>query len=151
MNRKNWTWIIVAVLLGAISLYINRDWFRADSIHIFDRSRPLARPGRRPQDTSKTMQLSFGFSEPLKLTSVKVVSLADIATNKYPHALWNLVSDSNSVPVKDFFYGVPIQGMRPYTKGTRAENLEPGQKYRLYVETAEFKGQHDFEPKPAKQ
>ncbi len=150
MTRKIWTTVAVIGLLGGLSLYLNRDWFASESIQIFDRSRPTRPfPGRKQRVEQPTiMPLTFGFSHPLNLTVVKVIPLSDIATNKFPHPIWHLVSDSNSVPVKDFMYGVPIRGMRPSIKGATPYNLTPGEKYRLFVEAGEFKGEHDFTPKP---
>ena len=47
------------------------------------------------------------------MTSLKVIPVQEIETNKHPHAIWDLVSDSNSIPTKDLMYGIPIRGMRP--------------------------------------
>ena len=80
--------------------------------------------------------------------ALKVVSAAELATNKYAPALWNLVSESNSVPIKDFNYGAPIQGMHPAIKGAPPDPLEPGVKYRLFVETHSLKAEHEFMPEP---
>ena len=84
----------------------------------------------------------------LKLTSVKVVLVRDIQTNEYPHAIWDLVSDSNSIPVKDFIYGAPIRGMRPAVKGDTADPLQPGVNYRVLIEAGSDKAEHDFVPVP---
>jgi hypothetical protein len=152
MTRKNWTLIILAILLGGFSLYLNRDWFASENIHIYHRSRP-ARAGffgrrratNRPDD-SKVDPVMFGFEHRLKLTSLKVIPMSDLETNKYPHPIWHLISDSNSVPTKEFVYGFPIPGMRPAIKGTSADALVPGEKYRLLIETAAQKAEHDFAP-----
>ncbi len=147
MTRKVWMLIGLAVLLGGLSLYLNRDWFRKDNIQIYHRSRPLIGAFRRNRpDTSLVNPLVFGFDRSLKLKSIKVVPVSDIQTNKYPHPLWYLISDSNSVPTKDFVYGAQIRGMRPNVKGAVAEALEPGVPYRLFVEAGAFKGEHDFTP-----
>ena len=78
--------------------------------------------------------------------SLKVIPLSDIQTNKYPHPIWQLVSDSNSVPVKDLVYGMRIQGMRPAVQGASADPLEPGVSYRLLIEANGLKAEHDFTP-----
>jgi hypothetical protein len=57
-----------------------------------------------------------------------------------------LLSDSNSLPIKDFTYGMRIPGMRPAFKGTAPDPLEPGIKYRLLVEAGKQKIAHDFVP-----
>lgn len=148
MTRKHWILVASAVLLGGFSLYLNRDWFAKDTIQIYDRSRPartLPWAGKRDSE-SKVDPLIFGFSASLKLKTLKVIPLSAIATNEFPHPLWHLVSDSNSVPVKSLFYGQPIRGMRPAVKGAIAEPLEPGTGYRLVIEAESFKGHHDFTP-----
>ena len=142
--------LAVAVLLGGLSLYLNQDWFAGDNIQIHHRSRP-ARPGlfRRKQGAAADSEINpivFGFDRRLKLTSIKVIPISDIETNKYPHPIWNLISDSNSVPVRDLIYGVPIKGMRPTVQGATADPLEPDIKYRLCIEAGAMKAQHDFVP-----
>jgi hypothetical protein len=59
--------------------------------------------------------------------------------------LWHLVSDSNSVPVKTFFYGEYIRGMRPNLKGAGPEALQTNVTYRMFVRAGKAAGQHDFD------
>ncbi|HWV98061.1 MAG TPA: hypothetical protein VNZ64_00080 [Candidatus Acidoferrum sp.] len=145
MTRKMWCLFALAALLGASSLYLNRDWFAGDNIHVYHRSRPFRSRRARP-DNSRTEPIVFFIDRKLKLTSLKVVPVSDIETNKFPQPVWHLLSDSNSVPVKEFAYGAPLQGMRPAIKGTAPEPLEPGANYRLFVEAGSQKAQHDFVP-----
>ena len=151
MTRKNWTLVALAVVLGGISLYLNKDWFAEDVIQIHHRSRPgqggVFRRNRRPA-ASATAPIFFAFDRKLKLTSLKVIPVSDIETNKYPHPIWHLVSDSNSVPVVDFTYGDYIRGMRPAVKGATPDPLEPGVKYRLLIESRSGKAEEDFIPVP---
>jgi hypothetical protein len=150
MTRKTWMLIALVVVLGGTSLYLNQDWFAKDVIQITHRSRPARATffrRQRPSD-SQVNPLVFGFDRKLKLTSIAVVPLSDILTNKYPHPIWHLVSTSNSVPTKTFYYGERIKGMQPEVKGATADPLEPGVQYRLLVEAGSFKAQHDFAPDP---
>src|SRR5437773_6063099 len=154
MTRKQWMLITFAAVLGGFSLYLNKDWFASDHIQIYHRSMP-PRPGlfRRKRtvsgmDNSAINPIVFGFDRKLKLTSVEVIPLSDIQTNKYPHPIWHLVSDSNSVPTKDFTYGARIAGMHPAVKEATPDPLEPGVTYRLIVEAGAFKGEHEFVPMP---
>ena len=151
MTRKNWTLIALAVVLGGFSLYLNRDWFAGEVIQIHHRSRP-ARAGflrrSRPQAKLATDPVFFAFDRKLKLTSLKVIPVSEIETNKYPHPIWHLVSDSNSVPVEEWSYALPIRGMRPAVKGATPDPLQPGVKYRLVLETGKRKTEHDFVPVP---
>ncbi len=151
MTRKHWVLVTLAVLLAALSLYLNKDWFATDNIQIFHRSRPARASlfGRnRPTQPEAVNPVTFGFDRKLRLTSIKVIPLAELATNQYAHPVWQLVSDSNSVPLKEFLYGMRLSGMRPVVKEARPDPLKPNVPYRLLVETKDFKGQHDFTPIP---
>ena len=146
--------ILLAAGLGGLSIYLNRDWFASDNIQIYHRSRP-ERAGlfrrKRPAttvDNSAINPIVFGFDRKVRLTSLKVIPVQDIETNKFPQPIWCLVSESNSVPTKDFAYGVPISGMHPSVKGAIADPLVPGERYRLFVEAGKVKAQHDFVPVP---
>lgn len=79
------------------------------------------------------------------VTSLKVISVDEAATNKYPHALWHLVPVSNAVPVTDFVYGNSPSGMKPKIAGLAAEPLRAGASYRLMVETEKLKGEKEFQ------
>jgi hypothetical protein len=152
MTSKQWTLIVLAVVLGGFSLYLNKDWFARENIQIHHRSRP-ARLGfsrrNRPTAPSSVDPIFFAFDRKLKLTSLKVIPVSEIETNKYPHPIWELVSESNSVPVAEWSYGWPIRGMRPSVKGATPDPLEPGVKYRLLVQAGHVKAQDDFVPVPA--
>jgi hypothetical protein len=149
MTRKHWILIALAILLGGISLYLNQDWFAKDNIQILARSRPMRegyfRRGNRQDALAAVNPVFFTFNRKLKLTSLKVIPVHQIETNKYPQPIWELVSDSNSIPVKDLIYGMPIRGMRPRVKGATPDPLEPGVKYRLMVAAGPLKAEHDFE------
>jgi hypothetical protein len=129
-----------------VSLYLNRDFFRSDTVQIGHRTLPNRnRRGRNAPATS----LVFLCDRDLKFTSVKVVLDSEFQTNKFAHPLWALTTDSNSVPTKNFPYGGNIRGMRPTVKGATADPLEPGVKYRLLVEAGGLKLEHDFTSPPA--
>jgi hypothetical protein len=143
--------IALAVAFGGISLYLNKDWFAGDIIQIHHRSRP-ARAGffrrtKHPADAA-TDPVFFDIDRKLKLTSLKVIPVSDIETNRYPNPIWHLVSDSNSVAIADFAYGEYIKGMRPSVRGATPDPLEPGVKYRLLIQAKAGKAEHDFVPMP---
>jgi hypothetical protein len=142
MSRKQLLLIALAVVLGGLSLYLNLDRFGKESIQIRHRSRPA-----RPEDGRSAVEpLFFAFDRSLKLTSLQVIPMREVATNKYPHPIWHLISDSNSVPTEDFTYGIPIEGMRPAVQGATPDPLEPGVKYRLLIKAGALKLEHDFVP-----
>jgi hypothetical protein len=148
MTKKFWMLIALGLVLGGLSLYLNRDWFAKDTIQIFSRSRSSRVPffRRKGPDSSPINPLIFTFDRKVKLTSLKVIPVSSIQTNSFPHPIWHLVSESNSVPIKTFTYGMRIQGMHPEVKGLEPEPLEPGVKYRMFVEANSQKLEHDFVP-----
>jgi hypothetical protein len=149
MTTKNWMLLTLAVMLGGLSLYLNKDWFAGDNIQLMHRSRPARGAFRRPKSDNPLIDpISFWFDRKVKLTQLKVVPVEDIETNQFPQPIWYLISDSNSLPVKEFTYGMRIPGMRPFFKGVSPEPLEPGVKYRLFVEANKQKVVHDFTPEP---
>ena len=150
MTKKSWMLLVAALVLGAVSLYLNQDRFARDHIQIFDRSRPARGPlaSRRSAANPAINPIVFGFDRTLRLTSLKVIPVSDIESNKYPHPIWELVTESNSVPIKEFGYDARIRGMHPPVKGAEADPLQPGVKYRLLIEAGSQKAEHDFVPEP---
>jgi hypothetical protein len=147
MTRKQWILIAFAVVLAGFSLYLNKDWFASENIHIYHRSSPRGSLVRRkPGEEMPSNPIIFGFDRKLKLTMVKVVPLSAFETNKYALPIWHLISESNSVATKDFAYGINIKGMRPAVKSALPDPLQPGVKYRLFIEAGGIKGEHDFAP-----
>jgi hypothetical protein len=147
MTTTKKIWIALAVVLVAgIYVYVYADWFKPVQVQIFHRltaGRPLR--GRwREKLSAPVLSVAFGFDRKLKLTDVKVVSVAALATNQNALAVWHLVSESNSVPVKAFLYGDFIRGMKPAVKGTAAQPLETNMTYRLFIKAGSMKAQHDF-------
>jgi hypothetical protein len=151
MTKKNISLVVLVVLLAAFSLYLNRDRFRSDEIRIGNRSVPARGPLARRNQKTPTNPIVFFLNrplQPLQLTSVKVISLSELETNKYPHAIWELTTASNSAPVKDFAYGANIRGMAPSVKGAVPDILQPGIRYRLFIQAGSLKAEHDFTPAP---
>ena len=150
MSKTKIIFILLLVLgLGALSFYLNRDWFAANTIQISHRVSPWLdnkRPGARGRQLGQPV--AFTLSGYYRLTSVSVVFAADIATNKYAHPIWSLVTESNSVPTASFVYGGFIRGLHPAVKGARADPLEPGVTYRLRVTTKDQAAEHDFSLAP---
>ena len=144
MTKKNWFLIGTAFVLLAVYAIFFTDWFQPKTVEIFHtmrnvrshRARGAALPG-----------LIFGLNQKLRLTDIKVVPLADYQSNPKVLPLWHMVSDSNSVPVKFFFYGQHIRGLKPAVSGSQARPLSTNVIYRLTVEAGKIKGVHQFELK----
>jgi hypothetical protein len=132
MNKKNWILIGIAIVLGAVYIIHFSNWFKPKVMAI-------AHNGRFGQ-------ISFTLGDSFKLTSLKVVSVSALESNKYALPMWELKSDSNSVPVKLFGYGERIRGMKPAIATAQAEPLVAGTTYRIFVEAGSLKAQHDFTP-----
>lgn len=134
MNKKSWFLVTVAVALCVCYVIFFTNWFRSKTaILIADNERFGG-------------LVSFTFAQPCQLTYLKVVSVSALQSNKYALPVWELKSDSNSIPTKFFRYGQNIRGMKPAVANTRAEPLEHGTAYRLFIEAAGSKAQHDFTP-----
>ena len=152
MSAKKILVACAIVLVGLIYYYLYHDSFSKRNIpiqvmfrpRIDPRMRRMAAPATGPEDDN----IVFGLSRDFKLTSVEVVSLDDLRTNKYAHAVWHLVSDSNSVPTTTFAYGGKIRGMHPEVKGLAADPLLPNASYRITIKAGAEKGEHDFKTPP---
>jgi hypothetical protein len=140
--------IIVLITLSSLvglSLYLNRDWFAPATIQISHRVSPWLKTMRTKRANDLGAPVTFTLSGFYRLTSLKVVSSAEIETNKYAHPLWELATESNSVPTSSLIYGSAIRGMHPAVKGARPDPLVPGVNYRLLVTTDKnMRAQHDF-------
>lgn len=144
MTKKNLCLIGIAVLLAAVYVAFFTEWFKPQTVKIFHTSRNLR---VRNAQTGAQPGLIFGINRQLKLTDIKVVPLTALQTNQNNLPVWHLVSDSNSVPVKSFFYGQFIRGLKPAVPGSRPQALETNVTYRLIVEAGKVRGEHDFELK----
>jgi hypothetical protein len=142
MTKKNLFLILFAVGLAVVYAVWFTGWFTPQTVQIFHTNRSL-RPNL--QRGGALPSLIFGINRQLKLTELRVVPLAGFQTNHDVLPLWHLVSDSNSVPVKAFFYGQTIRGMKPAIQGTHPASLEPNTTYRLFVVAGNVRGEHDFE------
>jgi hypothetical protein len=142
MTKKNWMLAALAVVLAVVYVIYFTDWFRPKTVTIFSAYRDLGVRAAREQGALSALR--FSSNRELRLTEIKVVSCADLATNKNAFALWHLISESNSVPIKWFFYGQRIGGMHPAIKGIHPHLLETNVTYRIFVTAGKITGQHDF-------
>ncbi|HEX9048100.1 MAG TPA: hypothetical protein VF988_13830 [Verrucomicrobiae bacterium] len=144
MSKKNGILILCAVAMAVIYAVWFTNWFEPSSVKIFHTHRNPRPNMRRGPGGGAMPNLIFGVNHPMRFTELKVVSLSGFETNKNVLPVWHLVSDSNSVPVKTFFYGQFIGGMRPMIKGVRPEPLESNVTYRMFISAGKLRGEHDF-------
>jgi hypothetical protein len=139
MTKKNLLLMLAALGLATVYVVWFSGWFQPKAVRIFHTNRNLR--GNMKVGSS----LTFGVNHATRFTELKVVPLNAYETNKDVVPVWHLISDSNSAPVKIFYYGQNIPGMRPALNGVRAEQLETNVPYRMFVTAGKVKGQHDFE------
>jgi hypothetical protein len=148
MTAKKLLLIAVIGLVAFIYYYLYKDSFTKAEMKIHVTMRPRVggrmRPPRPANGAQGEDMVVFGLGGEYKLTSIEVIPLSDAATNKYPHPIWQLTSESNSPPLSTFVYGRPIHGMHPQVKGATADPLEPDTGYRILVKAGSTKGAHDF-------
>jgi hypothetical protein len=154
MIKKNWFLISVALLLAGVYAICFTGWFTPNIIRVKSinaRTSRAVRAGNR-NDSTATIPILFKLGRPCKLTELKIVGLDEWQTNKNCLPLWHLVADTNSTPIgQPFYYGQRISGMKSEVPGARAQPLQAGVKYRLFVTDGSAKGEHDFQPVAAGQ
>ncbi len=144
MNKRTIILVAILAIVGGSYAYWFTDWFEASTIQILAQVRPSRGTPQGAPGYVATYPVSFAFDRKLRLTELKVVSVDEEATNKYPHAVWHMISDSNSIPIKAIVYGQWIRGMKPKTPHARPDPLDPDVRYRLYVAAGKAKGKIDF-------
>ena len=144
MTKKNWLLTLLLIVLTAIYAVYFTDWFKTKAIKIFHTYRAMH---SRQMRTGAMQALIFGIDRKVSLSEIRVVPFDEFQTNKSVLPLWHLVTDSNSVPMKSFFYGEHIQGMKPAIRGTHPELLETNVQYLLIITAGRIKGEHPFELK----
>lgn len=146
MSKNGIVLSIFAVILGCCYIYFFTDLFNKETLEIIPQIRPNRQSNiRRPDPNANAVYpVSFLLRGKWQLSSIKVVSADEMKTNKYPIPVWHMISDSNSVPVKAFFYGERIRGMKPAIPRARPMPLQPDVPYVLMVEAGKVKGQTNF-------
>lgn len=143
MTKRTIVLVVIAVLLGVLYAFLFTDWFVEENIQIFTTVRP-ERTMARGKGKTPVYGVSFAFNGKYPLTRVAVVSAEDLRTNKYPTPLWEVISDTHSVPTKVVRYGEAPRGMKPSVPRARPQPLEPGVEYVVIVEAGKLKAQTNF-------
>jgi hypothetical protein len=147
MSKKNFILLGASFLaVAAFYFYLYKDSFRKPHIQISHTIRASAWALAHSQNSGDEplRTVIFGLERDYRLTSVKVLQVSELETNKYAHPIWELTSDSNSVPTRAFTYGMRIRGMHPPIKGERPGQLDLNVPYRLVIEAGKINGAHDF-------
>ena len=139
MTKKDIFLISIVVVLAAVYVVYFSGWFGPKFIRIEHTVRSMREPSGRDVNN-----VTFSLHKNYQLTLVKVVPAAEYQTNRYAHALWQLVSPKGSKPINSFSYGHALPGMAPALTSGEPEPLEPGVEYCLVVESKSVKGEHDF-------
>ena len=145
MFKKSSILVAVAVVLAAVYVFYFTDWFQSPTVKIFHTNRNSIR--HRNEQSGSMPNLIFGLSRSSRITEITVVPLAEYQANPKLLPLWHMVSDSNSVPLKTFYYGQNIRGLKPAVAGSHAQTLTNNITYRIVVSVGKIKGEHDFELK----
>ncbi len=151
-KSKTMLFVLFLLVAGVIYFYLYKDSFVSNGIQISYRAgaaRPRPRTpdrarGRQPEPPGATVMFRLS-PKKYNLTQLKVVPFDDFKTNKYPHAIWHLISDSNSVPINSFAYGDRIRGMRPAVKGIGPDSLQTNVVYRLLLDAGSVHGERNFQ------
>jgi hypothetical protein len=152
MNKRNIILLVLFVAVSAAAIYVFKDWFQPEPIQIAYMVRPApAARNPKPPTTDRFapsgkpgFNVTFSFNQELMLKAVRLYDLQDAQTNKYPHPIWNLTSESNSPPVKSIVYGARVRGLHTTVKGAVIDPLVAGQSYRLVIETSDRTAERDF-------
>jgi hypothetical protein len=140
---------LLVVLLG-VYVFFFTDWFDKRSIQIIATIRPTRPSAIQPRaDTPPVYPVSFSFDGNYRFTEIKVVRADEYASNKFAPPLWHMISDSNSVPIKNFYYGMPVKGMKPSVPRARPEPLSPNEQYLILLDTGDLKGMTNFATRAA--
>jgi hypothetical protein len=139
MTKKATSLILIALVLAGMYIYYFTDLIHPPAIQIIYQVRPA--PAR---NKDAGFIISFTMDQPVIPNSIRVFPVSALATNKNPATLWYLVKGTNSVPIRGFYYGRNVQGMKPMVPKKRPDLLEPGVEYRLVVEAGRSVGTLDF-------
>lgn len=153
MSRSKTVCVLILISgLAGLCLYVNRDWFATRPIQISYRVSPWLKGSASARSKADLgVPVVFSLDRHCRLQEVRVFKTEELATNRYAHAIWDLTTESNSIPTASFTYGQRIPGMKPRVKGAQPERLEPYVMYRLVIKTADDEAQHDFTTTPIPQ
>jgi hypothetical protein len=139
MQKREIIWIAVLVLVLGAYYHFFGGRFAAKQIVIHASLRPSRRAA------APVFPVCFTLNGDFKLTSVKVVPLDDDGqVNPATVPVWNLISDSNSAPVRAFLYGQQIPGMKPALANVQADPLTPGVVYQIQISSGKLSAATPF-------
>jgi hypothetical protein len=127
-----------------IYYYEYRGYLTKPDITIRVSVRPrIPRRGARPA-VPPPENVTFSTDENHQLTSIKVIPVGGLKTNQQAQPVWEMASESNSIPLNIFAYGNGIRGMHSVPPNAKAQPLAAGEEYRIIIKSRSVSGQHDF-------
>jgi hypothetical protein len=140
MNNRTVLLTGLAAIVAILYITYFTDWFKPKKIQIMWR---ISAAGGR--GATQGPNIVFYLNHPYPITSLKVVETDEALTNKYAHALWNVVANPAPVVTNTFNYGAAIPGMKPQIATALPEPLQSDISYSLLVEAGNLKGEKAFE------
>ena len=134
--------IVLLVLLGGYFVLFRG--CKEEAMQITCKLRPARKGAPTQRGVTPMYDVAFGFNKRYRLSLLKVVAAADLATNKYPVPLWHLVPDAKPAAVKAVTYGRPVPGMKPAVADLEPQALEPNIEYVLLVEAGKIHSHTNF-------
>ena len=150
MTKKELSLVALVVLMAGVYVFFFSGWFKDKPVNIHHTVRPIIEYQRRsatpppPGPRKQYYSVTFALEGDMRFNDVKVVNASEIATNKYAHPIWELVSEKGSEPTQGFTYGGPIPGMTPKVRDATPDPVESGIRYRLVLQSGKKIFTHDF-------
>jgi hypothetical protein len=138
MQKKEYIWIALLLLLAGLYLHFFTHWFAKGELVVT----PSRRPAFGPNAAVESIVLTL--NGPYKLKDLRVLELEDGKFNPHGHLLWHVISDSNSAPTQLIVYGRHIHGMKQAPDNLAPEPLQPDVGYRVVVSANNLTGSADF-------
>ncbi len=145
MQKREITWIAVLLFLGAAYYHFFGGRYAPPPLTIRASLRP-ARGGDSP-----VFPVYFTLDNDIKLTSIKVVPLNDDGqVDPATVPSWNVVADGKPTPIRAFFYGQSIKGMKSALSNAQPDVLTPGVIYRMTLSAGKQTTSINFKTEPTR-
>jgi hypothetical protein len=145
MQKREITWIAVLLVLGVGYYHFFGGRYAPKPLMVH----ASLRPARRGE--AAVFPVYFTLDDDVKLTSIKVVPLNDDGqVDPATVPSWNLVADGTPTPIRAFFYGQNIQGMKPALTNVQTDALTPGVIYQMTLSAGKQTATLNFKTEPTR-